>query len=122
MSYKVQGRITTITDIETRANGAKSLSYVLDTGIRTKKGDIIYNSFDIYKAADYADQVDKFVQYNKVGDMVEVEFNVSSREYNGKYYTNLSHWRADKINEMPAAESITAKDFAPDRESADLPF
>lgn len=118
MSYKVQGKITTITDIETKPNGAKSLTYVVDTGEK-------FNSLlamNIYKSVDYADQVDKFVQYNKVGDIVEVEFNVGSREYNGNYYTNLSHWRADKINEMPAAESITAKDFAPDRESADLPF
>ena len=117
MSYKVTGKITQISDIKTLNTGAKVLEYLIDTGAE-------YNNlyqFNIYKKAEYSDQVDKFVEFNKVGDLVEVEFNISTKEYQGKYYTNLSHWRADKVNEMPKAQEITASDFAPDREDG-LPF
>ena len=31
-----------------------------------------------------------------VGDMVEVEFNLSSREYNGKYFHNVNAWKITK--------------------------
>ena len=32
-----------------------------------------------------------------VGNEIEVDFNLSSREYNGKYYHNLVAWRLTKV-------------------------
>jgi hypothetical protein len=118
MSFKVSGKITSITDVKTLDNGAKLLDFNIDTN---EKYNNIF-SFNVYKSADYADQVEKFTTYNQVGDLVTVEFNVKTREWEGKYFTNLSCWRVDKINELPSGENITANDFAPDRETADLPF
>ena len=118
MSYKVSGKIIAITDIKTLDNGAKLLDFVIDTNEQYNN---LY-SFNVYKSIDYADQVDKFTTYNNIGDLVTVEFNVKTREWEGKYFTNLSCWRVDKINELPLGENITASDFAPDRETADLPF
>lgn len=116
MSYKVNGKIDQISEIKIHDNGAKSLDFHLKT-------DEKYNNlyiFNMYKSANYADSVDKFVQYNKVGDLVAVEFNVNSREWEGKYFTNLTSWRVDKLDSLPKQEAVTAEAFAPDRE--DLPF
>ena len=32
-----------------------------------------------------------------IGDNVEVKFNIESKEYNGKYYTNCNVWSIKKI-------------------------
>ena len=39
-----------------------------------------------------AERVDKFLEYNKVGNDVDVKFNIKVNEYKGKYYTNLDAW------------------------------
>ena len=41
--------------------------------------------------------MDQMLKYNSVGDTVEVSFEVESREYNGKYYSDLSAFRLDKV-------------------------
>ena len=45
-----------------------------------------------------AEKVENFNKYNKVGDVVNVEFNVSCNEWQGKYFTSLQAWRIDKAN------------------------
>jgi len=50
--------------------------------------------FELFKD----EKVQKFNQYNKVGDHVEVEFNVNCNEYNGKYYTSLQAWKVSQPN------------------------
>ena len=49
--------------------------------------------------------------------MVDVEFNIDCREYQGKYYTNLSCWRCDKVT----IEETTAVQMGDDSDD-DLPF
>jgi len=44
------------------------------------------------------EKVDNFAKYNKVGDTAKVSFNVSTNEYNGKYYTSLNAWSIFKEN------------------------
>jgi len=39
------------------------------------------------------EKVDNLSKYNKVGDKVEVSFNIQTNEYNGKYYTSLQAWK-----------------------------
>jgi len=55
----------------------------------------------------------------KGGQSVEVLFNVSSREFNGKYYHNLDAWKisVDALENEPAAADIPAA-----TEEDDLPF
>jgi len=57
------------------------------------------------------------------GSEIEVSFNLSSREYNGKYYHNIDAWRINRaaaavVEDMPQAplESLEAED------DDDLPF
>ena len=74
--------------------------------------------FDIVK-----EKAEQFLQYNKVGDAVEVDFNIRGSEYKDKYYVNLTAWKVFKAD----VEQFTGlKQDAPVVESAeptdDLPF
>ena len=63
-----------------------------------------------------AEKVENFNKYNKVGDVVNVEFNVSCNEWQGKYFTSLSAWRIDKANGSGTpAESV-------EEDLGELPF
>jgi hypothetical protein len=119
MSYKVNGKITKISEIRINKDGSKALDFFVESDEVIKNGFRTY-LFNMYKNLDYADSVDKFVKYNKIGDLVTVEFNVNCREWEGKYFTNLTSWRVDKLDSLPKQEAVTAEAFAPDRE--DLPF
>ena len=48
-----------------------------------------------------ADKVKELEQF-QIGDKIKLSFNVSSREYNGKWYTDLRAWRIIKAG-APAA-------------------
>ena len=59
-------------------------------------------------------------QHNE-GDQLEVSFNLSSKEYNGKYFHNIDAWRIENLN------SSTNDDLPPEFNSEkveedDLPF
>jgi|TARA_Y100000310_G_C20602106_1_gene773585 hypothetical protein len=52
-----------------------------------------------------AEKCENFSKYNKVGDFVTVKFNVSSREWEGRYFHNLDAWRVEgESNEQPVPE------------------
>jgi len=51
------------------------------------------------------EKADNLTKYNKVGDEVEVAFNVNCREYEGRYFTNLSSWRISKVEQEAPTES-----------------
>lgn len=55
-------------------------------------------SFDLFGE----DKVEKFLKYNKLGAVVDVKFNIECREYEGKFYTNLSAWSVFKAEEAEA--------------------
>lgn len=48
----------------------------------------------------------------KAGDELRVAINIESREYNGKWYTDVKAW---KVEAMSSGGSVDA-DFVPDRE------
>jgi len=65
------------------------------------------------------DKVDNFLKYNKVGDTVEVSFNLSSREYNGNYFHNLDAWKVFKHD----ATAVSVPDVpAQIEDDSELPF
>lgn len=115
MSYEVKGKITAIQPIEEFDSGAKKVTFQLDTGEQ-------YNNlfaFELFKTGEHVKFVDNFPTYNKVGDTVTVEFNVNTREYNGKYYTNLTAWKVTGEGKTTTADK--AETFVAD-DSSDLPF
>ena len=95
-------------------SGAKKLSFQIDNGEQ-------YNnilSFDLFKGAEHVSHLDNFIKFNKVGDSVEVEFNIQCKEHKGKYYTNLQMWRCEKVGEQPQPTASQMGDDSDD----DLPF
>ena len=43
------------------------------------------------------EKVENLTKYNKVGDNVKCSIEIDSREFNGKYYTNVGAWRVEKV-------------------------
>lgn len=94
MELKVVGKITKVLPPQSgtskSGNAWTKQLFLVDNGET-------YNNlfcFELFKD----EKVQKFNQYNKVGDQVEVEFNVNCNEYNGKYYTSLQAWKVSKAN------------------------
>jgi len=61
------------------------------------------------------------------GTILNVSFDIESREFNGKWYTNLTAWKVETIGEnqqipssMPPLESYHPDDVPPVKD--DLPF
>jgi len=92
---------------------------------------------------EYGDQFPKLLCFNLWGDKIDqfaineneavtVHFDVESREYNGKYYTDVRAWKIDKGGESNPGESfksggktefgIPAPEFSASDEKDDLPF
>ncbi len=86
--FKVNGKIVKILNKETGKSKADKewvkLNFVIET---TDKYDNTL-AFEIFGE----DKVEKFLKYNNVGNDVEVKFNIKTREWNEKYFTNLSAW------------------------------
>lgn len=112
MNFKVEGQIVSVGDIKTLNNGAKTISFQVQTN---EQYNSLY-SFDIYKGAEHASHVDNFSNYQTVGDNVRVEFNVRTNEWQGKFYTSLSCWKVEKLGQMEESETIV------DEADDDLPF
>ena len=116
--FKVTGVIEKFLPIEsgTSKNGEwKKQSFVVNTG---EPYNYLY-CFNIFGA----EKVENLTKYNKAGDTVTVKFNISCREYDGKYYTDLSAWRIDKEGadqpEVVEAEEVPVGELPKDD---NLPF
>lgn len=92
----------TITKILDKVTGQKKdgsgewvkQSFILET---TEQYNNLY-CFEIFGA----EKVDNFNQYNKVGSNVKVDFNVSTNEWQGKYFTSLQAWKIFKADDTSA--------------------
>ena len=61
-----------------------------------KKQDIIVETEDKYPkkicVSIYWDNIDKFKSALEIGNLLELRVNIESKEYNGKWYTNVKAW------------------------------
>jgi len=93
----------------------RSQDYVLETADQYPKK-VCFNLFN--------DKIDQFPM--AIDDVVNVSFDVESREYNGRWYTTVRAWKVEKsaINAAPAPMGAPASfDIAPTAgEGSDLPF
>ena len=127
---EVKGKIIKKMDLVTgvakaTGNPWKKQDYVLET-IEAHPKQIAFDFF--------GDRVD---QYSfEVGDVITLSFDIESREYQGRYYTNIRGWKAEK--ETPGAQATQApvapEAYAPaqtfndapasfgDNKADDLPF
>ena len=61
----------------------------------------------------------KLIEEHELGDKVEVFFNISSREYNNRYYHNVDAW---KINIFDPTEVMQNTVTEKEDTSENLPF
>jgi hypothetical protein len=76
----------------------------------------------------WAEKVDDLVRFN-VNDSVKVSINIESREYNGKWYTDVRAWKIENSSESSAprqeenySQAPVIEDFGNSDTSDDLPF
>jgi hypothetical protein len=108
MEHKETGEIILIKDLQTFPSGFIKREFVIETpGEYPQK-----IQFEVTK-----DKAEKFTEYNKVGDNVEVKFNVrgSYHEASDRYFVNLQSWHVQKLegSEEPQPNTIGDEDDNP---------
>ena len=108
---KLNGTITKVLEVEKGTSKAgkewQKQSFVIDTGDQYNP-EVCFQLFG----------EDKIQMLNGIntGDKIEVSFNLSSREYKGRYFHNVDAW---KINKTEAQEPAPVN---ADESEDDLPF
>jgi hypothetical protein len=109
---KITGKIENILETQTGTSKAgkewKKTSFIVKT-------DDEYNNlycFDVFGD----EKVDNFLQWNAKGDVVDVDFNVKTNEWKGKYFTSLDAWKIFKADNSKQKEEVAVE------EESDLPF
>ena len=109
----IKGKIVNILEKESGTSKAgkewNKQSFVIDTGAEWNP-EVCFSLFGDEKIA----MLENFAE----GQDVDVAFNLSSREFNGKYYHNIDAWKIDLVGEVATAPK---NDSAPAEED-DLPF
>ena len=97
---EIKGRITHVLESQT-GEGKK--------GTWTKQGFVLVEIEGDYPKSIAFDAFNKDFTI-KEGDIVTVSINIESREYQGKWYTNINAWKVDTLvpaNDTPQQESNT---------------
>lgn len=117
MSYELSGKVKVIQDPHTFASGFTKQELVVSVPDGNYTQDI---SIEFLK-----DKTD-LLNGLKVGDEVTVFFNIRGREYNGRYFNNLTAWKLDRANDQPFVSTTQeSKPAIPDDEDdfwKDVPF
>lgn len=91
-----------VSGVSKAGNAWKKKEYVLENTEGQFPRKVAFTCF-----GDNADKVNL-----KVGDVATIYFDIESREYNGKWYTDIRCWRAD-VEGAPAAAAPAATVAAP---------
>ena len=67
----------------------KKKNFIIDTGSQ-------FNSEICFQL--FGEEKITILESHKEGDKIEVFFNISSKEYNKRYYHNIDAWRINPIN------------------------
>ena len=122
MSLSVKGIIKQKLEVEQGTSKAgkewKSQSFVLNTGAQYNP-DICFKLFG-------EDKIQLITNLND-GEEVEVAFNLSSREWNGKWFTSADAWKIDKVGGSSDSTETVDDSEVPvfennQTEEDDLPF
>jgi hypothetical protein len=100
MALSVKGKIEQILEAQTGVSKAgkewKKQEFVIETDEQYPRK-VCFTCF-----GDKADLINGMSE----GEDVEVSFNVESREYNGRWFSNVNAWKIDKVsaqNNLPEA-------------------
>lgn len=121
MSLSVKGTVKQKLEVEQGTSKAgkewKSQSFVLNTGAQYNP-DICFKLFG-------EDKIQIISEIND-GEEVEVFFNLSSREWNGRWFTSADAWKIEKLGSNSESETIDDSEIPVfennQTEEDDLPF
>tara|TARA_B100001059_G_C17654998_1_gene486479 strand:+ start:366 stop:734 length:369 start_codon:yes stop_codon:yes gene_type:complete len=122
MSLAIKGKLVRKLDPESGTSKAgkewKKQSFLVNTGAQ-------YNPEVCFQL--FGEDKIQMLEGVNAGDEIEVSFNISSREYNGRYFHNIDAWKIAQQNPVTnnAPETIPPDmDLEPlgDDEADDLPF
>lgn len=112
----IKGTIKSIGDVQVVSEKFKKVEFVVVTDDKFPKSIALQITND---------KIDNFVKYNSEGQEVEVKFNIESKEFNGRWFTNLIAWRVQSVGDAQKQESTPIVPIAPSVKSSDdsdLPF
>ena len=80
-----------------------------------KKQNYLLETLDSFPRKIYFDFFgDRADQFNlEVGDMINLSFDIECREYQGRYYTDIRGWKAEKIDANAPAAPVPTNDAPP---------
>lgn len=106
MSLQINGVIKTVLPLEKGTTKA---------GAEWQKQSFIVANNDGYEGKEQIfcfevfgeEKVQNFNKFNKAGDGVTVDFNISTNEWNGKYFTSLQSWKVSKSESVSTIQEAT---------------
>ena len=125
---EVKGKIIQVLELQSGTSKA---------GNPWRKQEYVLETLDAYPKKVHFDFFgDRIDQYPiNLGDTIVLSFDIESREYQGRWFTSIRGWKAEKVNDnntasAPAASfdnagmaAPAAPEFSPfEGESDDLPF
>lgn len=109
MENKVTGTIAKILPVEEISNGKyRKLLFVVKNNDGYEGAEKIY-ALEIFEKAD-GEKIANFEKFNRVGQVVDVSFEIRVNENAGRYFTSLSAWK------VFGNKSASASDEALDEE------
>ena len=106
MSYQLKGKLTVINEVQQISDQFKKREFVV-----SDEADKYPQTIMFQLAQDNCSKIDAF----KVGDQIEVSFNLRGREWTNpkdgvvRYFNTLDAWKIEKIGES-APEAETGED------------
>ena len=119
MNLSVKGKLSRKLSIESgtskSGNEWKKQTFLLDTGAQ-------YNPEICFQL--FGEEKIEMLNHHDEGDQVEVSFNLSSKEFNGRYFHNIDAWRIENLTKQTAENKIEdpPKFNSSSDEEDDLPF
>ena len=114
MSYKAKGKIIDIFQTEKRGeNDFETRSFAIET----REGNYI-QEIGFQLTGNKTTIIDEY----KVGDEVNIYFNLNGRKWNDKYITNLNAWRIEKKETEVSAPIAISETVTADAPDPSMPF
>lgn len=116
---KVDGIIKSISEKVTTEHGTR-LEYIVENTEKNDNGEWVTPvKIEMFCKTDKVEHLEAFLEHNKVGDSVSVEYQIRGRYWTNpkdgveKCFNSFNHWRCEKTEDTaPVVEEV----------ASDLPF
>lgn len=105
MSYEISGKVKLLPETQTFGSGFKKREIILTAGDEKYPQDI-----SIEFLQDKIELLDSIT----IGQTVTINFNIRGREYNGKYFNNLTGWKISTVESSQDSMTLDENREDPD--------